>query len=64
MFCNINSGIDFVRNFPERYSIAYFCTPDLDHTIECLPGCEGNTGSKYPPINSGEYLMKRIKGHY
>eukprot|EP00026_Physarum_polycephalum_P012929 Phypoly_transcript_13280.p1 GENE.Phypoly_transcript_13280~~Phypoly_transcript_13280.p1 ORF type:complete len:340 (+),score=40.77 Phypoly_transcript_13280:77-1021(+) len=51
-------------NLPERFSIAYFATPNLDLTIECLPKCEGSSGSKYPPINSGEYLMGRIQGHY
>jgi len=52
-------------NLPERYSVVYFCTPNMDVSIECLPGCEGENGPKYPPIISGEYLMRRITGgHY
>jgi len=50
--------------YAERFSIVYFCTPDLDLTIECLPACYGDTGPKYAPVKSGDYLMTRIAGHY
>jgi len=50
--------------YHERFSIAYFCTPNMDLSIECLPGCEGDTGPLYPSIKSRDYLLQRITGHY
>ena len=55
-------------SYPARYSIAYFCNPNWDATIECLDGCfgEANGGQekKYPPINTHEYLVSRLKATY
>lgn len=55
------SSMSGVEHLPARFSVVYFCTPNLDLSIECLPGCEGETGPKYPPINSGEYLLGRLQ---
>jgi isopenicillin N synthase-like dioxygenase len=55
-------------NYPARYSIAYFCNPNWGATIECLEGCYGNAAGgmekKYPPINTHEYLVSRLKATY
>ena len=49
----------------DRYSIAFFCQPDADTDIICLPTCqsEGNP-AKYPPVKSGEYLRNRLQTTY
>lgn len=47
---------------PERYSIAFFCNPNKETMVECLPGCEGETGPKFKPINAFDYLVSRLKG--
>ncbi len=39
-----------------RQSIAYFCNPCLDVTVEALPG---SGVAKYPPVRAGDYLMAR-----
>ncbi len=46
-----------------RISIPYFCLPDYDAVIQCVPGCEGE-GAKYPPIQSGELLSRRYRTTY
>lgn len=55
-------------HYPARYSIAYFCNPNWDANIECLEGCYGNAAGgrekKYPPINTHEYLVSRLKATY
>jgi len=55
-------------HFPARYSIAYFCNPNWDATIECLDGCygdaQGGQEKKYTPINTHEYLVSRLKATY
>ncbi|KAL8772201.1 MAG: hypothetical protein Q9194_004685 [Teloschistes cf. exilis] len=45
-------------SYPPRYSVAYFCNPDFDKTIEALPGTFGGKRGekKFDSINSGEYL--------
>jgi isopenicillin N synthase-like dioxygenase len=47
---------------PARYSIAYFCNPDFEKTIEVLPGTweQSSKGKKYEPIKSGDYLVQRL----
>ncbi|KAL8648078.1 MAG: hypothetical protein Q9210_005191 [Variospora velana] len=52
--------------YPPRYSVAYFCNPDFDRTIEALPGTwEGSKGGKkWEPINSGDYLEQRLSATY
>ncbi|VTU14601.1 2OG-Fe(II) oxygenase superfamily protein [Variovorax sp. SRS16] len=41
-----------------RISIPYFCIPNYDAMIECIPSCVGN-GAKYPPMQSGQLLSQR-----
>ena len=51
--------------FPERYSIAYFCNPNFDSFIECLPTCWSiENPKKYEGINSFDYLVSRLKSTY
>ena len=49
----------------DRYSIAFFCQPDADAEIACLPTCHSeHNPPKYPPIKSGEYLLSRLQATY
>jgi isopenicillin N synthase-like dioxygenase len=43
-----------------RYSMPFFCHPNPDTLLSCVPSCKGD-GEKYPPINSHEWLMIRLK---
>ncbi|KAF8325171.1 Clavaminate synthase-like protein [Cantharellus anzutake] len=52
------------RLAPTRQSIAFFCNPNEGATVDCLPGCEGSEGPKYPKVNSGEYLVMRLSATY
>jgi isopenicillin N synthase-like dioxygenase len=41
-----------------RYAIPFFCDPDHDAMIECLPSCRsGGEPAKYPPIRFGDYAL-------
>jgi isopenicillin N synthase-like dioxygenase len=41
-----------------RYAIPFFCDPDHDTMIECLPSCQSpETPAKYPPIKFGDYAL-------
>mmetsp|Transcript_40466 Transcript_40466/g.114608 ORF Transcript_40466/g.114608 Transcript_40466/m.114608 type:complete len:341 (-) Transcript_40466:56-1078(-) len=47
----------------ERYSIAFFCDPDSDQVIDCLPEfVEAANRPKYPPITAGDYLQQCLNG--
>jgi isopenicillin N synthase-like dioxygenase len=51
--------------YPERYSIAYFCNPNFDRTIEALPGTyQADADKKWDPIKSGDYLVMRLAATY
>jgi isopenicillin N synthase-like dioxygenase len=50
--------------YPARYSVAYFCNPNFDKDIETIPGTIRDGVKKYSPINSGEYLIKRLTDTY
>lgn len=54
------------KGYPPRYSIAYFCNPDFDKTIEALPGTweDSKEGKKWTPVNSGDYLAQRLSATY
>jgi isopenicillin N synthase-like dioxygenase len=53
------------RSGNERYSIAFFCEPDADARIACLPECSGpGNPPKYAPITFAEYLRSRIEPTY
>jgi len=43
-----------------RYSMPFFCHPNPDTILKCIPSCRGE-GEKYPAINSHEWLMIRLK---
>ncbi|MBE7386169.1 MAG: isopenicillin N synthase family oxygenase [Leptolyngbya sp. SIO1E4] len=48
-----------------RYSIAFFCEPDADTNIVCLPTCQSEaTPPKYPPVNARDYLLSRLQATY
>jgi isopenicillin N synthase-like dioxygenase len=41
-----------------RYAVPFFCDPDHDTMIECLPTCQsGERPPKYPPIKFGDYAL-------
>ncbi|MGF1568365.1 MAG: isopenicillin N synthase family dioxygenase [Nodosilinea sp.] len=49
----------------DRYSIAFFCQPDAEAEIVCLPTCQSpDHPPKYPPVKSGEYLLSRLQATY
>ncbi|KAL4785605.1 hypothetical protein BJX76DRAFT_366867 [Aspergillus varians] len=54
--------------YPERYSIAYFCNPNMDKRIEAIPGTYGEvediSKAKYPGITAGDYLVQRLSATY
>ena len=59
------SGGEKEAMYPPRYSIAYFCNPDFDRTIDALPGTwDEQEGKRWEPINSGDYLEQRLSTTY
>lgn len=49
----------------DRYSIAFFCQPDAEAEIVCLPSCQSpENPPRYPPVTSGEYLLSRLQATY
>ncbi|KAK4247340.1 oxygenase [Corynascus novoguineensis] len=51
--------------YPARYSIAYFCNPNFKDYIEAIPGTYATEADKkYEGINSGKYLVQRLKATY
>lgn len=49
----------------DRYSIAFFCQPDADADIVCLPSCQSKDNPpRYAPIKSGDYLLSRLQATY
>lgn len=45
-----------------RYSLAYFCNPNDDLLIECLPTCRSaERPAKYRPIPAGEHRLRKIE---
>ncbi|KAF8634607.1 hypothetical protein AX15_000813 [Amanita polypyramis BW_CC] len=53
---------DTSNMYPARYSIAYFCHPNLDKFIEVLPGTYGDDlgAKKYSGILCGDYYIQRL----
>ncbi|KAG8871441.1 hypothetical protein FRC20_010549 [Serendipita sp. 405] len=49
---------------PSRQSIAFFCNPNWDATISCLPNCLGKTGPKYSPVTTEKYIVGRLSETY
>ncbi|KAG5930847.1 hypothetical protein E4U53_002102 [Claviceps sorghi] len=53
------------HEYPARYSIAYFCNPNMDSFIETLPGTYAtDRDRKYEGITSGDYLVQRLEATY
>ncbi|NER84088.1 MAG: isopenicillin N synthase family oxygenase [Leptolyngbya sp. SIO1D8] len=49
----------------DRYSIAFFCEPDADTSIVCLPSCHSQENPpKYLPVNARDYLLSRLQATY
>jgi isopenicillin N synthase-like dioxygenase len=47
---NVSGGV--------RYAIPFFCDPNHDTRIECLPSCQSPANpAKYPPIKFGDYAL-------
>jgi len=47
---------------PARQSIAFFCNPNFNAEVSCLPNC--GEEPKYPPINAGAYIVGRLAVTY
>jgi isopenicillin N synthase-like dioxygenase len=53
------------RSGNDRYSVAFFCEPDPDAWIACLPQCSGpDNPPKYEPIAFADYLRSRVEPTY
>ncbi|KAI0005086.1 hypothetical protein BJV74DRAFT_324444 [Russula compacta] len=50
---------------PLRQSIAFFCNPNMNARISCLPNCHwpGNE-AKYEPVTTEEYIVGRLSDTY
>ena len=50
---------------PKRQSIAFFCNPNFDAEISCLPHCFGpGNPRKYDPVTTEEYIVRRLRETY
>jgi isopenicillin N synthase-like dioxygenase len=50
---------------PARYSIPYFCAPDLTQVVDCIPGTwDENRPKKYEPTSAMDYILKRLAANY
>ena len=50
---------------PKRQSIAFFCSPNFDVEISCLPHCSGpGNPRKYDPVITEEYIVRRVRETY
>ena len=48
---------------PERYSIAFFCNPNKETLVDCLPGCSSEDNPyRYKPITAFDYITMRLSG--
>jgi isopenicillin N synthase-like dioxygenase len=47
---------------PQRQSIAFFCNPNFDAVISCLPNCGKN--AKYAPVTTEQYIVGRLSATY
>jgi isopenicillin N synthase-like dioxygenase len=53
------------RSGRERYSAAFFCEPNPDAEIACIPTCAGPARpAKYPPIAFSDLLRSRLEPTY
>lgn len=50
---------------PARQSIAFFCNPNFDAEISCLPTCSGpDQTAKYEPVTTEKYIVGRLQATY
>ena len=50
---------------PARQSIAFFCNPNFDAEISCLPTCSGpGQEPKYAPVTTEAYIVGRLSATY
>lgn len=55
----------FNRSTSERFSIPLFVSPAYDTLVECFPSCQSaDNPPKYPPVKSGEYLLRKFDSTY
>ena len=48
-----------------RYSIAFFCHPDMDAEIKCIDSCQSpEQPPKYPPILARDHLLELLHATY
>ncbi|KIK04621.1 hypothetical protein K443DRAFT_130624 [Laccaria amethystina LaAM-08-1] len=47
---------------PARQSIAFFCNPNFNTEVSCLPNC--GKEMKYQPVNAGAYIVGRLAVTY
>lgn len=53
------------RSGRERFSAAFFCEPNPDATIACIPGCATpERPAKYAPVAFADYLRSRLEPTY
>jgi len=53
------------RSGRERYSCAFFCEPNPDALIACIPACATPANpAKYPPIDFADFLRSKIEPTY
>jgi isopenicillin N synthase-like dioxygenase len=53
------------RSGRERYSAAFFCEPNSDAIIDCIPSCKAEgADAKYPPVRFSDYLRSRLERTY
>ena len=46
---------------PARQSIAFFCNPNFNAEIDCLPTCiDAVKGKKYPKVTTEQYIVGRL----
>lgn len=43
-----------------RYSIAFFCEPNNDTEVACLPGARGSERPQFRPVLAGDWLRERL----
>lgn len=44
-----------------RISVGFFCHPNYETMMECIPTCRAADGSsKYPPVKAGSYMRAKI----
>jgi isopenicillin N synthase-like dioxygenase len=47
-----------------RYSVAFFCHPNDNTEVACLPSCFSEKSTVYPPISAKDYLLSRLQATY